>query len=694
MFAWHARAIQFSRVTAALCGVAAMLSGCGGMGMSYTPAASAGATASAGGTSAGASGSAGACSAQTCGTAMVTMTDAKGDFLSYIVSLTSLQLQTAGGATVETIPATTKVDFSKLVDLSEVLSAGQIPPAEYVSAKLTIDYSNAQITADDGTGNPIALAPVDTAGNPITTPLVVTVQLDAAHHLKITAGVLARLALDFNLAVSNAVDLTADTVTVTPTLVASLAPADDRPVRVRGTVVSTTAAQEQFVVAVQPFQDQGATVGQVTVQVSPTTTYLVNGTAYLGDAGLTAVAALPASSKVAAFGTEQTGTQAVISATSVLAGTSLENSGQDRLSGTVIARDQTSLTVRAGTWSNGADFDFERHDAKVTLGTGTVVVEQGQMASFTTANISVGQHIEASGTAARATDQSLILDATTGQVRLDVTPVWGTVSTQQSGSVTLALRSIDGLPATAFDFSGTGTSPANDATATAYVVNTGSLTQNAVTVGGITEALGFVTAFGTAPPDFTAETLISLPAVQAQLNVHFDHGGSATAFAPLTSASTGLLLQVPTNNGDDNGNGNSGSGSSGGSNGGGDSGSGNSGNSNDGGNSGSNGSGHGADDDGVDNNSIQIGPQVLDVRNTPSPLLIVPDTSGAADVFTISHQGPMKSETFYDFLSFVTALAAELNGSSVLVHAVSATGQYDASSNTLTATRIAVVLTN
>jgi hypothetical protein len=54
----------------------------------------------------------------------------------------------------------------------------------------------------------------------------------------------------------------------------------------------------------------------------------------------------------------------------------------------------------------------------------------------------------------------------------------------------------------------------------------------------------------------------------------------------------------------------------------------------------------------------------------------------------------MKSETFYDFPSFVTALAGELIGSSVQVHAVSATGQYDTSSNTLTATRIALVLTN
>lgn len=694
MSSCYARAIQISRVTAALCGVAAILSGCGGMGMSYNPPASTNTTATTGGATTGSSSSAGTCSAQTCGTAMLTMTDAKGDFLSYIVTLTSLQLQTASGATVETIPATTKVDFAKLVDLSEVLSAGQIPPAEYVSAKLTIDYSSAQITADDGTGNPVALAPVDSAGNPITTPLVVTVQLDAAHHLKITAGVLARLALDFNLAVSNAADLTADTVTVTPTLVASLAPADDRPVRVRGTVVSTTSAQEEFVVAVQPFQDQGVTVGQVTVQVSPTTTYQVNGTAYVGDAGLTALAALPASSKVAAFGTEQTGAQALITATSVLAGTSLENPGQDRLSGTVIARDQTSLTVRAGTWSNGADFDFERRDAKVTLGAGTVVIEQGQTGSFTSAHISVGQHIEASGTAARATDQSLVLDATTGQVSLDVTPVWGTVSTQKSGSLTLALKSIDGLPATAFNFSGTGSNTANDATATAYVVNTGNLAQNAVTLGGVTGALGFVTAFGTAPPDFTAQTLISLPAIQAQLNVHFDHGGSATAFAPLTAASTGLLLQVATNNGDNDGNGNSNGGGSDGSNGNGNSGSGGPGNSNGGGNSGSNGSGHGSGDNGVDNNSIQIGPQVLDVRTIPSPLLIVPNTSGTADVFTISHQGPMKSETFYDFTSFVTALAGELNGSSVLVHAVSATGQYDASSNTLTATRIAVLLTN
>ena len=640
---------------------------------------------------------------------MVTMTDAKGDFLSYIVSLTSLQLQTAGGATVETILAATKVDFTKLVDLSEVLSAGQIPPADYVSAKLTIDYTNAQLSADDGTGNPVALAPVDSAGNAITGALTVTVLLDPAHQLRVTAGALARLALDFNLAVSNAVDLTAGTVTVTPTLVASLVPSDTQPIRVRGSLVSTTAAQDQFVLAVQPFHDESAPVGQVTVQVGAATTYQVNGTSYLGDAGLTALAALAANTKVAAFGTEQTGqsgAQPVVTATNVLAGSSLENPGQDQLSGTVIARDQTTLTVRAATWSDGhGDFDFEQHDAKVKVGTGTVVVEEGRTGVFTVTDISVGQHIDVTGVATRGSDHALSVDATSGAASLKVTALWGTVTGRQSGSLSVTLQSLDGLPASVFNFSGTGIAAASDALPNAYVVATGSLDQSAVTVSSVTGARGFVTPFGTAPPDFTAQTLIALPAIQAELNVHFDHGGSPTAFLQLTSTSTSLLLQLPNQNQNQNqndgndGNGNSDNSGPGNSGGNGNDGNGNSGGNGDGdGNGNSNGNGNSGnsgpgDSGGADNNFLQIGPRTINLTNTASPLAIVPNPSANTDVFTIDHQGPMRSETFYDFASFVAALAGEL-GNSVIVHAVSATGQYDSSSNTLTATRIAVVLTN
>ena len=51
-----------------------------------------------------------------CGTTYVTVTDADGDFLSYTVDVVSLKLQRASGATVETLPATTRIDFAQYVD--------------------------------------------------------------------------------------------------------------------------------------------------------------------------------------------------------------------------------------------------------------------------------------------------------------------------------------------------------------------------------------------------------------------------------------------------------------------------------------------------------------------------------------------------------------------------------------------------
>ena len=383
------------------------------------------------------------CMAGSCGPMVMTMTDAQGDFLSYIVSLTSLKLQTAAGASVETIPVATKVDFSKLVDLSEIVTAGQIPAAEYVSATLTLDYTNANITADDGSGNSVALSPVDASNMPLNGPVMVSVQLDNAHHLKIAAGTVGRLALDFNLAASNTVNLPAATVTVSPTLVASVVPADDKQIRVRGALASVNAAQSDFVIDVRPFNESSMSTGQITTQVTSTTTYQINGTAYAGNAGLTALAALPMTTMVAAFGTLQEGTQN-LSAVSVIAGSSLENAQADQISGTVIARDATTLTIRGATWNHrgGDDFDFERHDVTVTIGPNTVVTEDGAMGAFTTADISVGQHLDcvrdATATANSSVtgphddsddrDATVSLDATSGQVRLEPTPAWGLVS--------------------------------------------------------------------------------------------------------------------------------------------------------------------------------------------------------------------------------------------------------------------------
>src|SRR5580698_8611802 len=78
------------------------------------------------------------CTSSTCGSMVMTVTDAAGDFLSYQVNLVSLQLKKADGTLVETLPATTAVDFTQVINLSEVLSARQIPPGNYVAAQVTV----------------------------------------------------------------------------------------------------------------------------------------------------------------------------------------------------------------------------------------------------------------------------------------------------------------------------------------------------------------------------------------------------------------------------------------------------------------------------------------------------------------------------------------------------------------------------
>jgi len=553
---------------------------------------------------------------------MLTMTDAKGDFLSYIVTLTSLQLQTAAGATVETLPAATKVDFSQLVDLSEVISAGQIPAAEYVSATLTINYAGANITADDGTGTAVSLSPVDSNGNAITGSVAVSIQLDNANHLVITPGRTGRLAFDFNLAASNTVDLTDDTVTVSPTLVATVVPADNKRLRARGQLASVDATKDDFVLNVLPFYNQSGNGGQLTVDVTSTTTYQINGSAYVGDAGLTALAALPADTMTAAFGTLQTDTQ-TFTASAVLAGTSLQNPNRDQVFGTVIARNGNTLTVRGATlWDRDGDFNFDRHDLTVTIGNSTTVSEEGATGTFTIADISVGQRIDAFGSLSQSgadvssgmtSTGTVSLDATAGAVRLDLTPAWGLVTS-------------------------TGTSSANDANEAAYVVDTGSLSLEGLALNAPARVFGFVTPFGTAPPDFTAQTLVNYSDVTEGLVIDWMRPGSAVAFTGLTATSTSLQFDLANV--------------------------------------------------GMQH-FVQIGPEELDLTSLSGTPSIVPASGNV--VFSIGHRNRYRTENFNSFADFVSALNGDMSGGA-LVLAVAAAGQFDNTTEVFTASRAAVLL--
>ncbi|MBW4051975.1 MAG: DUF4382 domain-containing protein, partial [Proteobacteria bacterium] len=336
-----------------------------------------------------------------CGTAMVSLTDAPGDFVSYIVNVDSLTLTRADGTVVQTVPVTTQVDFAQLVNLSEIVSADQIPAGRYVSAALTLDYTGATIVVATSTGNvtvPAAGILNGATGQPLTGQVTLKLSLNSDGQLVVNSGAISNLALDFNLLASNTVDLTANpiTVTVNPVLTASLAPDAQKQLHVRGPLVSVSTSLGNYVVNVRPFVDQDDTTGQVTVATTSTTTYLINGQSYTGSAGLTQLATLTAGTLTSAYGAWSS-TAGTFTATQVLVGEDVDGSTTNAVQGTVLARSGNTLTVGNGivfrpvSGREGVSFKTQ---VAVTIGSGTAVAEQGQSGGALTASaISVGQKV-------------------------------------------------------------------------------------------------------------------------------------------------------------------------------------------------------------------------------------------------------------------------------------------------------------
>jgi hypothetical protein len=601
---------------------------------------------------------------------VMTLTDAAGDFLAYQVNLVSLQLKKADGTLVETLPATTSVDFTQVINLSEILSARQIPPGNYVAAQVTIDFTNAVIMVDDGTGTGVAVKPVDSSGAALG-QLQLMVQLDNKNQLQITAAKTSRIAFDFNLLASNMVDLTAKTVTVSPVLAASVVPVDNKQIRVRGEITSVDTANNDYVVQVDPFHEHhDDRLSPLTVQTTDTTTFEINGTPFTGASGLAQLATLPANTLAVAFGTIDA-TAFTFTAGRVLAGSSVEGGGFDHISGTVIARTGNTLTVHGahmqdhdsgddhgGDNDRDGDDNFVNGNSTVTIAAATAVTVQGQSAAapaHTSAEISVGSLIDAFGTASKDGSGMVNFDAGAGRVRLDFTSVQGVLDAVGTHQLTIKLNSIGRLPSSLFNFSGTGSAASVPSDPTAYVLATGNLSLSPFTVGGSLMGIGFVAPFGSTPPDFNAVTLVNgsqgdmddnddgddNQGKGAQMDIDWGQSGTAKPFKALDA--THLELDA-------------------------------------------------ANTSIGNHHRIQVDPQDIDITQLATDPAIVSASPGMTQ-FQITGQHGRATDNFSSFGDFEAALAKDLDGTTTALR-LTADGQYDASSNTFTAQRITILLSN
>jgi hypothetical protein len=700
------------------------------------------------------------CTASTCGAAVMTITDAAGVFLAYKVNLVSLQLKLADGTLVETLPATTAVDFVQLINLSEIISARKIPSGEYVAAQVTVDFTNATIMVDDGTGTGVPVKPVDSTGAPLG-QLQLMVRLDAKNHLKISPATTSKIAFDFNLLASNMVDLTAKTDTVSPVLVASVVPIDNKQIRVRGEIAVVDTANSDYTVNVDPFNDHDNNkLSSLVVVTTDATTFEINGMPFAGAAGLAQLAMLPADSIVVAFGSFQNSDQ-IFTATSVLAGTSVQGGGLDHLLGNVVARTGNTLTVHGARMddSDGKDDDnFVAGNSTVTIADKTAVTAQGQSSAtpaHAVAEISVGSLIDAFGTATKDSSGKITLDATAGRVRLDFTQVQGALDASGAGSITLNLSTIDRQPVSLFSFTGTGSMTGVHADPTRYVVTTGALDVSQFSIGGSMLGIGFVSPFGKAPPDFTAVTIAN-GTIGKNVNCN---GGNNNCTCNSNSSDGGNNNCTCNGNSSDGGNnncmcnGNSGDGGNnncmcnGNSSDGGNNNCTCNGNSSDGGNNNCTCNGNSSDggnnnctcngnsSDGGNNNCINVQAAQLDIdwgnSGTATPFKTLAPTgldldrsnasigsnheietdqgniniesvavdvsitgsSSGMDLFSITRQRAQATDSFGSFADFEAALAADLDGTTMALR-LTTQGQFDAASNTFTAQRITILLSN
>src|SRR6202789_852291 len=611
-------------------------------------------------------------------TAVVTMTTTPStdNYLAYRVTLVSVDLLTSsGGSELTILPASTIVDFATLTNLDEVLGATKIPRGTYTSAVVTLDYTSSQIIYDNGSINGVQLAPIDVNDQPLGV-VQITVTLDPNNSFGVASKGQALLAMNFNMGASNVIDLTNNTELVTPMVAASALPIDAKQVAIRGplqgvttpTTTSTTSAS--FNMGAIPFNSTATATGGGGLAVVPTaaTTYEINGKASLGTPGVTALTALGSGTLAIAYGTltatdetsstsdteeeeeEEatadgvvedsiaTSTDVTFSATQVLAGSSVQGAGMDKVTGVVTARSGDTVAMQDATLVgvDGSD-TLIPGTTTVTMGPNTVITEFGQGAgAYTLAQVSVGSSIDAFGILTGQSSGNATMDASAGRVRLDVSTASGLVSAPGSSSVNLTLSQLGGRAVAPFNFSGSG------ASASQYVVSTGSLSLANSTAGAPVLVTGLTSSFGAASPNFTATTLLDPTTINAEVIIDW---GVATATPFSTFDSSGIDLDIA------------------------------------------------AGGIGV-RHEIQVGAQVTDLIGLSSEPIIVPSTSTTADqIFTIGHSVSSTTENFDTFAAFVTQLQSELNGSALATN-LTVVGQYSASTFTLTASSITLTLQN
>ncbi len=471
-----------------------------------------------------------------CGTVLVTVTDAEGDFVSYTVDVASLKLRRANGDIVETLPNAGPLDFAQYVELTELFTAAQVPAGVYVAGTITLDYRAADVRVEVG-GTAVPADVRDPEGNPLGL-YELEIELSGDRPLIVRPGLPALLNVDFDLAASHDVDTAQNPplVTADPFIVAELEPVDEKELRARGPLVAVDTTAQTYSIRLRPFHHPLGDFGPAEVHVDADTTYAIDGVDYTGADGLAAMASLATGTPTVAHGTLNVGARE-FTAAHVAAGNSVPGHTFDAAIGNILSRDGNELLVRGATIVRTSGSVIFNDNVTVTIGSDTIVKKPGTAGNATIDALSVGQRVQVFGqVTSEPSSTDVELDATRGRVRLRMTHLAGLTNAVTTGQLNIALQSIDRRRVGIFDFAGTGMSVSQDADPADYEVATDTLGLTGLTTGSPVQVFGFVRPFGAAPADFDARSVIDLTGRRAALGLGWGADGTIAPFASIGDA--------------------------------------------------------------------------------------------------------------------------------------------------------------
>ncbi len=438
--------------------------------------------------------------------ATLVLTDAATDDLDlFEVDVTGVVFHKYSGADVSVLAKATRVDFVSLEDVGELVVGTGLEAGYYTGMTMTLDFTNA-LAYVKGSTTPAAL--LDSDGSALTGTVQLNIDFSQGDRPYVTKGRNHLFMLDLNLDQAISVNTGQNEVTFTPVVTVEVDPTNPKSIIATGFMTAADASAGTF--TVEKKANDGSTIGSFTVSVASTTTYHVDGAAYTGPSGLTALAAMTmGTTRVWVRGVVDT-VERVLQASTVEAGAGTFGSGQDWVEGLVVARDNgagsdASLTVLGTSKdvSTGTRTFNTSHTVNVSFAN-TGVIERDSAVTLDTDSISIGQRIVAFGTLAGVT---LDASTTSGVVRLVRSDVYGYAAGAPVGNVlTLNVVRFGLRDVGLFNFTVGGTP---EAVPTAYTVNVTGLDATGITINSRIRAIGCVNPLGSATTEFTAVSLVN-----------------------------------------------------------------------------------------------------------------------------------------------------------------------------------------